>query len=241
MVKSTLNKIFEKQNIYFVDKTRKGMEELFKTLDKNKIINFQEEGGWHTYPKSAKKQGFKINYLKQKNGKLIELPKKEEVLIINSMPGYCYSENIDKIAKHCKENKILLINDVTASIGTQKPVGDIIICSFGNHKPISIGTGGVIATNNKLSIQETKLNETKLEQQIKNLQNKLSYWKKIKKQIEKDLKEKVINKGEGINILVDDKKENLINYLNKNNLEYAECPKYIRTNKKCISIEIKRR
>ena len=38
----------------------------------------------------------------------------------------------------------------------------------------------------------------------------------------------------------DTEKENLINYCKNNNLEWTECPRYIRINQKAISIEIKR-
>ena len=241
MLKQKLQTLFGKKNIYFVDKTRTGMDQLLQNLDSKKSICFQEEGGWHTYPKSAKKQGFEIKYLKQKDGKLIEFPNGKEILILNSMPGYCYDEDIQKISSYCKENKVLLINDVTASIGSQKPLGDIIICSFGNYKPLSIGEGGIIASDQELNLKQTKINEELLEKEIENLPLKLNKWKQLKQKIEQELKQKIINKNQGINILVDDKKENLINYLSKNKLEYLECPIYIRTNKKCISIEIKRR
>jgi len=56
---------------------------------------------------------------------------------------------------------------------------------------------------------------------------------------------KIINeKEEGLVILVsfttDNEKEKIIDFCQKNKLEWTECPRYIRLNEKAISIEVKR-
>ena len=76
--------------------------------------------------------------------------------------------------------------------------------------------------------------------------NRIKFLTETRNKVINDLKEySVINKNHlGFVVIVefttDSEMENIINYCNTNNLEYTECPRYIRINKKAISIEIKR-
>ena len=67
-----------------------------------------------------------------------------------------------------------------------------------------------------------------------------------RKKIVNDLKDfTIIHKNDlGFVVVVkfatDEEKEKIINYCNKESLPWTECPRYIRLNKKAISIEVKR-
>jgi hypothetical protein len=255
---SALKKITGKTNIIFQESCREAAKTLVgKLKQKNpslKKILLQEEGGWHTYPKLAAPNNLKLIYLPMARGKikLEELKKHgDSILLLNSMPGYAYKENMQAIQNICKEKHIILIDDCSASIGTQKPLGDYIICSLGKFKPLSTGKGGFIATNNSLEIKEEKYEPRifgLLLEEINGLKGKLGYWKSLKiKMLEELAKEgfNILNEETGINLFVEHKnqkeRETLINYIKTKKYEYVECPKYIRTNEKAVSIEIKRK
>ncbi|MCF7901239.1 DegT/DnrJ/EryC1/StrS family aminotransferase [Candidatus Woesearchaeota archaeon] len=244
-----------------------------KNKDKNIVFLMQEEGGWITYEQFAKKSGIlkeNIIRLKMHKGKIdLNNLKKYSfcILIMHSMPGYSYEENMKDIMDICTNNKILLINDCSGSINTEKAkYGNITVCSFGKDKPINCGTGGFIATNSEVK-EEIKIQTNiiekenilytkeavdlidldKLKEQLKNLKNKLINWEAISQKIKKELKQKytILNEGkQGINVLIEFKnlneRETLIKYCEDNKLQYTICPRYIRTNKNAISIEIKR-
>ncbi len=145
--------------------------------------------------------------------------------------------------------------DVAGSIGTELCNGDyadIIVGSFGKWKLIEAKAGGFVSSNNQelfTKLKITKLEDPevlrKIEQKIKELPDRIKYLTKIKKKIVEDLKDYNIlypnNTGFVVVILYDKEKETIINYCNENELEYTECPRYIRVNKPAISIEVKRK
>lgn len=262
-VRALIQKLVNKENILFTKRCNESLRISLKyalsKFNEKKItpkLLIQEEGGWMTYSQLAKKNKLELIRLKMNSGKLDleELKKYSDcILMMHSMPGYAYAENMQEIFNICKNGNSFLINDVCGSIGTQDAkFGDIIVCSFGENKPLSADGGGFIASN-EVILEEDSENEThfgKLVYALENLQNKLDAWKIISSKY-KDLLEKegfvILNKGEqGINIFVESKKkdeaqrERLIKYLQNNKLEYTECPRYIRTNNEALSVEIKK-
>jgi hypothetical protein len=176
---------------------------------------------------------------------------KDCFLLINSIGGYFVEEPMQEIEKICRDNNIILMNDVSASIGTELAYyGDFCIGSFGEHKPIELGKGGFIGSNIELSIDksdfENEENMKRLDIEINRLNTKLVAWKNIRNQIMQELDNHQIihKKSSGINVIVayddESEKENLINYCNKHNLRYVICPNYIKVNRSAVSIEIKR-
>ena len=83
---------------------------------------------------------------------------------------------------------------------------------------------------------------------IDSLGERLLRWKTLTKKTKEELAKKgfnILNKEEeGINVLVrfsgEEEKERLINYCKEKGIEYTECPRYIRTLEKALSLEIKR-
>lgn len=267
--KKALKELTNKKELYFTLRCNKSIELAFqiavpvlKQEQKNLLI--QKEGGWITYQNYAKKYKLNLIRLDNYNGqKIADLLKTQNnnqgILIMHSLPGYSYIEDMQKISRQCKKNDILLINDCCGSIGTSAGTfGDLVLCSFGNAKPLSAGGGGFIAadsfTNQEKELLKgaekeatEKINFDILWETINSLQERLSRWKNKKKEIETKLikhKFEILNKGEGINILVpfdnEDEKERLIKFCKEEKLEYVECPRYIRTLNKALSIEIKR-
>lgn len=230
-----------------------------KRLGKINIF-IQDQGGWITYYQYPKRLNLEIIKLKTNFGLIDkhELASKlddKSVLLINSMPGYLALENMSDIAAICRENKSMIINDISGSIGTDNAkFGDIVVCSFGKDKPINYGDGGFIGVKDSDYFDIIEMQEISagagLADRIKTLNNRLAEINAIREQLLAGLislgfQEKLIHPSRhGINIAVrfadETEKERVINYCNKNNVEYTICPRYIRVECDAVSIEIKR-
>ena len=230
-----------------------------KRLGKINIF-IQDQGGWITYYQYPKRLNLEIIKLKTNFGLIDkhELASKlddKSVLLINSMPGYLALENMSDIAAICRENKSMIINDISGSIGTDNAkFGDIVVCSFGKDKPINYGDGGFIGVKDSDYFDIIEMQEISagagLADRIKTLDNRLADINAIREQLLAGLislgfQEKLIHPSRhGINIAVrfadETEKERVINYCNKNNVEYTICPRYIRVECDAVSIEIKR-
>ena len=157
----------------------------------------------------------------------------------------------------------MVIMDVTGSIGTALCNGnyaDFCLSSFGKWKPINLGYGGFLSAKEKEYFDTPKeiFNTTNFDanyfpellKNLKNLKKRYSIFERANKKIKKDLKDlNILHKDkEGINVVIkfndNQEKEKIINYCNKNNLEYTICPKgifkHIKVNCDAISIEIQR-
>ena len=257
-----LKKLTCKDNILFIQKCREAAELLMlyaKHLGFNSVI-LQEEGGWYTYEKSAKKLNLNVFKAKMREGKLIkeDFPQEKAIVILNTNPGYAYSENLE-FYDDIKKLGSLIVNDVVCSIGDENSLkGDFIIGSFGRDKPLSISSGGAFIAfnddfdfsfiNNLLNenFKEPSINFDELLLAISNLKNKKSAWVSISNKIKKELISKgfnVLNKNDSINIFVSasgSEKKNLIKFCDERNLQYNVCPLYIRFMDEGVCIEIKK-
>lgn len=81
-----------------------------------------------------------------------KITKKTKAIIITHI--YSFSNDMDKIIKICKKNKIFLIEDAAEVIGLKYKnkycgsFGDISTFSFYANKQLTTGEGGMISTNN---------------------------------------------------------------------------------------------
>ena len=234
-----------KKYFVYTNRGNKSILLALKTTKKysNKLL-IQDEGGWLTYEPFAKRLKFNIIKLKTEFGKIIEFPNIQNgILLINSLPGYTTYQNMKNVIKWAKKNKNLVINDVSGSIGYKEQLkGDIIIGSFGKWKPINLEEGGFYATNN-LDLFPTKyefnfLKNKELEEKLKKINKNIKNIIKIKKKTIKLFKD-VITDEKGFNFYVNYTNENL-KICEKNKIKFTECPRYIRTMKKMLSIEVKK-
>ena len=230
--------------------------QIAKRLGKTDVL-IQDQGGWLTYKQYASKLEMKVIELKTDYGlidvkKLADKLNENSVLIVNSLTGYFAEQSMRKIANIAKDKKILLINDVSGSIGTRNArYGDIIFGSFGNWKPINLGEGAFIAVKDDknfkfFDIEEFVLNYSELLKKIDMLGKRIKFLYNTCRKIKKELKkEKIIYPDSYcLNVVImfdnDIEKEKIINYCNTNNLPYTICPREIRVNANAISIEVKR-
>ena len=239
-----LKQLTNKKYIILTKSGNQALKEVIK-LFPNKLFLIQQEGGWYTYKQFPKK--FQEINTSNCNISLTDLQKKANsntILLINSLSAYSSPQPMQKIRKICKSKKCLIINDVSASIGTKiAKIGNIIVGSFGKAKPINLEYGGFIASNKKLNIiasfDKEKLKQ--LKQKLLELPSRLKFLYSLSEKVKKDLKDfKIYNKKQkGLNVITEFNQK-IITYCNKNNYEYFICPNYIKINKKAISIELKR-
>jgi dTDP-4-amino-4,6-dideoxygalactose transaminase len=210
------------------------------------------QGGWITYTQFAKKLGFEITELKTNDCKIdmkeLDLILDEHsVFLLHSLSGYWYKQPMEEIYEICKYNNALLINDCCGSI-SENPLlyGDYLVCSFGRWKPINHGSGGFIASNEKLSLKDVDIEKSEeLQGKITEVKNRVESLNKKSLQIMRDLQSPVLNTNEDLNLVVittfvtEVEKQKIIGYCNDNNLPFTECPRMIRSLKKAICIEIK--
>lgn len=235
--------------------------ELVKELGK-KLVLIQDQGGWMTYENLIEKNKLNCMFIKTYYGLVnpSELASyHDSVLLINSMPAYSFTEDMKSMEIEAEHNKIFIINDVSGSIGSDAAkIGDIIFGSFGRWKPISVGEGGFIATNDEkiysILTSKTAYNPTteffnELEVKLRKLNKRLEFLKQKREEVihklEKEKFDIIMPDAQGINLIVktNDKEEEKIRiteFCKKENLEYTECPRYIRVNVPAISLEIKR-
>jgi len=234
--------------------TKRGNESILlslkyaKSIGKTKVF-IQDQGGWITYLQYPKKAGLEMIKVKTDYGLVREIDIDDKsVVLINSMPGYAYPQEMEWIADKCNKVGALLINDVSGSIGRENAkVGDIIIGSFGKWKPVDLEHGGFIATdesiyNRILQPKDPPVDFSNLLKKLKILPKRLDLFSRTNKKIKKDLDSyDIIHKElDGINVIVKFPKNDIIDYCERNKYEYTVCPRYIRVNDDAISIEVKR-
>ena len=252
----------------YIELTSRGNTAIFSVLycarkiNPKKIVLIPDQGGWFTYKRYPFYLELRIEQVKTNYGiiDLKDLKKKiknANCLLYSNPAGYFAEQPVKEIYNICRD-KCLVILDVSGSIGLKdySKYCDFMIGSFGIDKPVNLGYGGFIGTNNKnnfeipkeifnLTIFEDKYYKPLL-QKLKNLKIRYQYYNKINKKIKKDLKKyDIIHRNkEGINVAVkfkDNKeKENLIEYCKKHKYPFRICPFYIRVKAKAISIEVKR-
>lgn len=231
------------------------------------IILIPEEGGWLSYKTLPKKQGLREMEVKC-NDAVIDLIDLEDKLLkfkpsaflYENPGGYFAEQNAEEIYRICKENNCLVIMDVSGSIGTSLCKGDyadIMVGSFGEWKLIEAHVGGFLSCNNPALLKKMNLirlsnNEDleKINQKIDELPERIKSLLAIRKTVLVDLSSNgifnnIIHPNHlGFVVVVaffnEAEKEKLVSYCKENNLEWTECPRYIRVNRKAISIEIKR-
>jgi len=248
--KKLLSRLTKKKHILLTKSGNAAIMLCLKLARSKKIKNLlvPDQGGWITYRQHAKKLGFIINELKTDSGLVDNLGEHSNcALIVNSMPAYSFLQGMKGIQDQCREKNIFLINDISASIGTQESTyGDIILGSFGKWKPVNLGQGGFVAADMPLGYEDAQLDCTRLFEKLKNLQKRVEYLNKINQKIKSELRNfRVIHREKpGINVIVgfesETEKNKILGYCEKHKYPYTLCPRYIRIMDKAVCIEVKR-
>lgn len=249
-----------------------------RSISERKAIIIPDQGGWLAYLKFPKKVGFTIEEVKTDDGlvdldHLAELSKRAAALLYENPAGYFADQDISTIYSICNKNGCIVIMDVTGCIGDpglcDGAFADIMVCSFGESKPVNLGSGGFISTkdpnhydvcvnvNSKpnsldnphtdetVKLINTELDLNTLKIKLIDLPDRLNFLYSRSADVKNDLKSlPIIHRDKkGINVIVssdDNTKTDIIEYCKSHGLEYTLCPRYIRVLKPAVSIEIKR-
>jgi len=235
-----------------------------KKANKKAFFLVPDQGGWLTYKDYPKILGVEIQEIKTNKG-LIDLEDLRKqagsgtAFIYQNPAGYFAEQPAKYIYDVCKKAGCPVIMDVSGCFGLDWCNGehaDILVCSFGKWKLVDNGYGGFISARDKAVFDEAKVfyrmmkfcsgaNKDILEK-IEGLKKRIDFLLEKREKVLKDLQDMdIIHRDKkGINVVVrfkDQKeKDKIIAYCKNNNLEYTECPRYIRVNEQAISIEIKR-
>ncbi len=234
--------LFSKKYVYFVGRGNVAIKILLKiTKEHSNKLLIQDDGGWLTYEPFGRKLGFEITKISLNK----DIHFKDAVLILHSMAGYHSLLDMKNIEKQCKKNNIVLINDASGSIGLEEAkIGDYILVSSNKDKPLNYERVGIIATDEKLDIEQVKINKEEFAKKLKELPERLKFLQEKKEKAKNLFKDFNIVEKKGINIIVlfntEEEKNNIIKICKNNKYEYTECPRYIRLLKKGISVEVKR-
>ncbi|MCK4589660.1 MAG: hypothetical protein KAT77_04395 [Nanoarchaeota archaeon] len=235
-----------------------------KKVNKKAFFLIPDQGGWLTYKEYPEMFGIQVQEIKTKDSifDLEDLKKHVSsgtALIYSNPAGYFAEQPAKQIFDICKKAKCLVIMDVSGSFGNGMCSGDcadILVCSFGKWKVVDNGYGGFVSAREKGVFDEGKVFYKMMKvsncsykcilEKIDGLRERWKLLLEAREKVLKDLAEMdiVYPEKKGINVVVRfkdlDEKDKILKYCKNNNLEYTECPRYIRIDDKAISIEIKR-
>lgn len=221
-------------------------------------ITIPDVGGWMTYEQFAVKLKLPVHKINTDDGKIDAKKLKlvpKTMLFVHSLAGYHWKLDTKAISSVCKRDDALFVEDICGSVG--EPVfGDIVVCSFGAAKPVNFGTGGFFATDNDeyFSIASSqnepvvfeaqalldKLTPVNLEKRKNHLfaaRDKLrTVFEHAGFIVEGDSKALVLI----IPYSTADQQKAIEEMCVAHHVEWTVCPRYIRSKKQAISVEIKR-
>lgn len=264
-IKNILQKLTHHRYIEITRRGNSAIQSSISLLPQGSIILIPEEGGWLGYQKIPEKLGRKtaevkcddarinLNDLKDKLSSI-----KPAAFIYQNPGGYFAEQPGEKIYELCRKHGCLAIVDVSGSIGTRLCNGnyaDILVGSFGKWKLVEARVGGFISFKEKKLYEKAKAFIEKLDDEsslkiikdkLNNLQGRINFLLDKRKKIMEDLTKLNLVRADDLGFIVAvkfstyEEKQTIINYCKKNGWEWTECPRYIRLNKKAISIEVKR-
>jgi perosamine synthetase len=151
------------------------------------VYNAIEKAGFHPICLDIEKNNTNLNFSAEELKKAIEQNKNLKAVVIQNTLGYpC---DIEKISNVCKENNLILIEDLAHCVGAEYPnnrqaglsaeaasnapeagtVGDLTVLSFSQDKIIDAVSGGALVIRNKkiLASQGETLDRIKLTQKVR--------------------------------------------------------------------------
>jgi len=198
-IEQQLKKYTSKKYIQLASSGNEAISLLLKKLKINKLL-MPDQGGWIHYLKAAKALNLDFELVKTDNA-LIDLEDlknkatKNSAFIYHQLGAYIVQNPIKKIYDICNKNTCIVLLDVTGTIGTEVcdgKYGDVVICSFGKHKPINARYGGCYTTNDSSLLTKQKLFNEEKRKQVDEALNVLPIrqwaYQELSKKIKTDLK-----------------------------------------------------
>lgn len=174
---------------------------IVKKVNPKPYLLIPDQGGWLSYETYPLLLGFQIKKVKTNRG-LIDLEDLQKnlsgaaALLVASNAGYCALQDMHAIAKMCKANNCLFIDDASGSLGMRLilsdndtngvcdgNLADIIVGSFGRWKILNVSHGGFISCkedwlkedNAPFSLTKHKIDLNILHQKLENIKKRLQF------------------------------------------------------------------
>lgn len=251
-----LKQLTKHENVVLVDRGNTAIYEALKIAKKRndkRYVLIQDQGGWLSYEKLAKKAGLEVKRLKTENGVIEDIGELDDVCcVLYTQPsGYCLKQDSERIHHSVKiiNASITVIMDCSGSIGGELCDGrfaDIIVASFRKWKAVNVGSGGMISSDFDMDIDESfdeKFIDL-LDKRLSDVRDRITYLRKLCNKVAFDLNDLEVLYDKGIVVIVKYKnpedKNKIINYCKDNGYGFTECPREIRVLDNAISVEVKR-
>lgn len=262
-MESVIRKLKQLTNHESIEVTNRGNSAIFAALNiakkanNKKYVIIPDQGGWFTYRIYPQVFGFVAKEVKTNDGlinvdELRKYIRDASALIVPSFAGYFAEQNMHELSEVCNKHGCLLIEDASGAVGDSKlcdgRYSDIIVASFGKWKPINVGYGGFISTNQELmkhaemALSLVKVHPNSENEILSKLnENRLPKMLNIAQSIKNNMSgANVIHPTKrGINIMTE-YSPFVIDYCKEKGYPHLICPNYIRLNRRAISIELKR-
>ncbi len=236
-----------------------------------------DQGGWYSFRTYPGLLGLELTELETDHGiihpdtlegPLMQASKQGRCcLLVPSFAGYYAEQDIAELAAVCHEQGALLIEDASGALSDKQVCdgnyADIIVVSFGKHKLVNLGYGGMLSSRLPVDAGDVGAGEehpvfsmtrfhpsflpglpAALDSVPKQLEMLFEQHRKILKQLQSEnIKDIVHPERRGINIVVrcsGDARERAEKFCSSNGLQFMRVPRYHRAKVKGISIEIKR-
>jgi hypothetical protein len=267
-ITSHLQRLTRHRYLALVSRGNTAIKIALSGLPQDSTILIPEEGGWLSYKSMPPKLGLRVEEVKCNDSRINLQHLREKfftqrytALLYQNPGGYFTKQPFREIYELCRKNSCLVILDISGAIGTELGNGnyaDILVGSFGKWKLVDAGIGGFISTKEKkvwdklvenippFENQEALANiERKLEQLPQRIQYLTEQCAQVREELERKKIEIVHRHDPGLVVVArfadDQEKKKIVDYCQEHDLEYTECPRYIRVNKPAISIEVKRK
>ena len=185
-------------------------------VNKKKVL-IAEEGGWYSHKEYPKLLGMQVVTIKCDWGKLDmddlkEHADSDSVLLYSTLGAYAVEQPMAEINAIMKNANGKIIGDISGSIGFPGLATewfDYAVCSFGDHKPLQVGFGGMLCSNHILegpAITFGRFPEKfreEINEAYKKLPFRMRFYQEEREKILKEIKAEVAHPAiRGINILV---------------------------------------
>ena len=250
----------------YIEVTSRGntaIKAALSALPRGSTVLISAEGGWLTYKEYPLEFGLKIDEVACVDAvlDLIDLEAKLKqgnvsALLYHHLGGYFAMQRVREIYGLCKRYNCLVILDVCGSFGTpllDPRYADVLVGSFGKWKLIPAHGGGFVACRDKIFFESMDVEAFRDEEQLAKvllkfdeLDDRVLFLLRKRAEVVHGLADHNIlcRDSPGFVVVVEfesqEEKEEILAYCRKENLEWTECPRYIRLMRAAISIEIKR-
>lgn len=133
-------------------------------LPENVIV--PDQGGWRGFKQAAKLLGKNLVFVDSDDGlinldSLVSVNPGSASLFLTSFAGYTAEQDIKSINGVCRDEGIILVEDVSGSIGDSSnclcngTYSDVIVCSTGSPKMVNVGMGGFVSTSDSIFFENS--------------------------------------------------------------------------------------